>query len=307
MYVTHCRYFRGDGLLDPFREAIDIGAEAGVSVQISHFHSPVDGMGERMIGLIDEGRNRGVDVTFDQYPYPRRQHSPPLHDPALGPTPEARPSSWPASRTPEYGRKWADKVNPTWGGDMSEYIFSQIGSAKNKEWEGRSLEDLARAWDKVHSRHRLRLADRREPGRCIRGPHRQPRQHTHHPPAPRADGRQRRPAHGQQAHTPEPTAPSPYLRGQLVRDEGIVSLEDAIRKMTSIPAQRLGLDDRGILRNGMKADIVVFNPDTVQATATFEEPEQFPIGIYYVIVNGKLVIDQGDHTGALPGRALRHS
>ena len=89
-------------------------------------------------------------------------------------------------------------------------------------------------------------------------------------------------------------------------DEGVVSLEEAVRKMTSIPAQRLGLSDRGILRNGMKADIVVFNPNTVQATATFEEPEQLPIGIYYVVVNGKLVIDRGEHTGALPGRALRH-
>ena len=77
--------------------------------------------------------------------------------------------------------------------------------------------------------------------------------------------------------------------------------------MTALPAQRLGLKDRGILRDGMKADIVVFNPDTVRATATFEDPKQFPVGIDYVLGNGQPVIDGGVHTGAHPGRALRRS
>ena len=82
-------------------------------------------------------------------------------------------------------------------------------------------------------------------------------------------------------------------------------MEEAVRKMTALPAQRLGLQDRGILRDGMKADVVVFNPETVEAKATFDDPKQYPEGIHYVIVNGKLVIDNGIHTGALPGRALK--
>jgi N-acyl-D-aspartate/D-glutamate deacylase len=97
----------------------------------------------------------------------------------------------------------------------------------------------------------------------------------------------------------------PYILGQFVREEKLLRLEEAVRKMTAIPAQRLGLKDRGILRDGMKADVVVFDPDTVEARATFDEPKQYPQGIDYVVVNGKLVIDQGVHTGALPGRALR--
>ncbi len=97
----------------------------------------------------------------------------------------------------------------------------------------------------------------------------------------------------------------PFVLGQFVREENLLRLEDAVRKMTSIPAQRLGLRDRGILRDGMKADIVVFDPDRVEALATFEQPKQYPVGIDYVVVNGKLVVDQGEHTGALPGRALR--
>jgi N-acyl-D-aspartate/D-glutamate deacylase len=82
-------------------------------------------------------------------------------------------------------------------------------------------------------------------------------------------------------------------------------MEEAVRKMTALPAQRLGLQDRGILRDGMKADVVVFDPETVEAKATFDNPKQYPEGINYVIVNGKLVIDNGVHTGALPGRALK--
>jgi N-acyl-D-amino-acid deacylase len=97
----------------------------------------------------------------------------------------------------------------------------------------------------------------------------------------------------------------PYVLGQLVREEGLLRLEEAVRKMTSIPAQRLGLKDRGILRDGMKADLVLFDPHRVASNATFDEPRQYPEGIDYVMVNGKLVIDNGVHTGAAPGRALR--
>ena len=84
-----------------------------------------------------------------------------------------------------------------------------------------------------------------------------------------------------------------------------MSLPYAIRKMTSFPAQRLGLPGRGILRDGFKADLVIFDPGTVKSPATRRDPKQFPVGIEYVIVNGALVIDAGSHTGATPGRALR--
>ena len=97
----------------------------------------------------------------------------------------------------------------------------------------------------------------------------------------------------------------PHVLGQFTREEGLLRLEDAVRKTTSMSAQRLGLKDRGILRDGMKADVMGFDPDTIRANATFEEPKQYPDGISHVIVNGAPVPDNGAHTGELPGRALR--
>ncbi|HEU4921271.1 MAG TPA: amidohydrolase family protein, partial [Candidatus Limnocylindrales bacterium] len=97
----------------------------------------------------------------------------------------------------------------------------------------------------------------------------------------------------------------PRILGQFVRDEGILGLEEAIRRMTSAPAARLGLRDRGVLRDGTAADLVVFDPATVRSNATYEEPRRFPDGIEHVIVGGAIVVDGGRHTGATPGRALR--
>ncbi|MGZ6256202.1 MAG: amidohydrolase family protein, partial [Candidatus Limnocylindria bacterium] len=97
----------------------------------------------------------------------------------------------------------------------------------------------------------------------------------------------------------------PRILGQFVRDEQLLSLEEAVRKMTGAPAARLGLTDRGLLRDGFAADLVVFDPARVRSNATYDEPRRFPDGIEYVAVNGELVVDGGAQTDALPGRALR--
>ena len=89
-----------------------------------------------------------------------------------------------------------------------------------------------------------------------------------------------------------------------MRDEGVLTLEDAVRKMTSLPAQILGLRDRGQLTAGFAADVVVFDPDNVRETNSFENPKSYPEGIPYVLVNGVVVIDDGQHTRARPGQVL---
>jgi len=103
---------------------------------------------------------------------------------------------------------------------------------------------------------------------------------------------------------PRSYSTNPRVLGYYVRDQKVLTLEEAIRKMTSLPAQILGLRDRGQIREGFAADLVVFDPATVRETNSFERPKSYPAGIPYTIVNGTVVIDGGTHTGARPGRAL---
>jgi N-acyl-D-amino-acid deacylase len=274
-----------------------------VPVHISHYHNPVDGMGQQMIDLVDEGRNSGVDVTFDQYPYAAASTI--LHSLL----PYWVHAGGPAALLDRIGQQAVrdeigDSVEPMWGLTLDSYIFSNIASAKNKEWEGRSLVDLARSQGKrmVDAICDLLIEENLEVAFVAR---------TGNPDNIRTIARHSAQMVGSDGlltggqPNPRSYGTFPYVLGTLARDEGLFRLEEAVRKMTSIPAQRLGLADRGILRDGMKADVVMFDPERVQAQATFDNPKQYPLGIDYVLVNGKLVVDQGQHTGALPGRALR--
>jgi N-acyl-D-amino-acid deacylase len=106
---------------------------------------------------------------------------------------------------------------------------------------------------------------------------------------------------------PRAFASTARILGHYARDERLFSMEEAVRKMTSLPARRIGLQDRGLIRVGMKADLVAFDPATVRDTATFERPLAYPEGIPYVVVNGKIVLDNGKRTRERPGRPLSHS
>jgi N-acyl-D-aspartate/D-glutamate deacylase len=103
---------------------------------------------------------------------------------------------------------------------------------------------------------------------------------------------------------PRSYSTNPRVLGHYVREVKLLTLEDAVRKMTSLPAQILGLPDRGQVREGFAADLVVFDPAKVGETNSFEKPKSYPVGIPYTIVNGVVVIDNGKHTGARPGKAL---
>ena len=303
-YCTHSRYTLGDRLLDPFREALEIGRRAGAPVHISHYHSPVAGLGAQMTALVDDALNRGQDVTYDQYPYPAAStilHSLlPYWAHAGGPQ---------ALLTRLADRQVRDlmvrAVEPQWGGQtLDNYIFAHIASDRNKEWEGRSLEELAqhRGGRMVDAVCDLLLEETLQVAFVARtGNLENIREIAAHPAqmigtdAILTGGRP----------NPRTYGTYPYVLAQFVRGEGLFTLEEAVRKMTGAPAQRLGLPDRGVIRNGAKADLVLFNPQQVDTPATFDDPTQYPVGIDYVLVNGTPVIDGGRHTGALPGRALR--
>jgi N-acyl-D-amino-acid deacylase len=109
---------------------------------------------------------------------------------------------------------------------------------------------------------------------------------------------------GQRRPHPRSYGTFPRVLGRYVRDEKVLSLEEAVKKMASVTAERFGLTDRGMICEGAWADLVLFDPHTVTDRATFTDPHQYPVGIPYVIVNGVVVIDQGQHTGVLPGRVL---
>ena len=97
----------------------------------------------------------------------------------------------------------------------------------------------------------------------------------------------------------------PLVLSEIVREQGRLPLQEAVRKMTSYPALRVGISDRGLIKDGMKADLVVFDAEEIRAHATRRRPKEMSTGIEYVVVNGQVVIDGGEHTGALAGRALR--
>ncbi len=304
IYHTHVRYSLGDRYLDPFREALDIGRGSGVPVHITHFYHRTTSPGgaSRMLGLVEDARDEGLDVTFDSYPYnlsstrltillPQWTHDGGYDKlTAILADPQMR------SRL---RREMAPRAT-TW----QDMWLTNFKKPANHRFEGRSIAQVADMLDRdpidaicdLLVEEDLEVAYVSAGGNLATLP-----RFVSHPlsmvgsdalligdyPSPRTYGC------------------FPIILAEYVREERFLSLPDAIRKMTSFPAQRLGLPDRGLLRDGFKADVVVFDPRTVKTPATRTQPKQLPVGIDYVIVNGQIVIDQGKHTGVLAGRAIR--
>ena len=309
-YHTHVRYALGDRFLDPFREAIEIGRRGDGPVHLTHFYhrQTHPGRPEQLLALVDDARAGGMDVSFDSYPYEwastRLLIQLPQWVQAGGPmalkerladsTVRAR------LRTDLTARGAAYTGSAGWA-DLRLGAFTR---PENLRWESRSLAEVMQetGCDPVDTICDLLLSENLGVAQVTSGPWSETLPHfVRHPvgmvgtdstflgekPSPRTYGS------------------FPRILGQFVRDEQLLSLEEAVRKMTGAPAARLGLTERGLLRQGFWADLVVFDPDRVRSNATYDLPRQFPDGIEYVAVNGQLVVDRGVHTGALPGRALR--
>ena len=306
-YHTHTRAsLREKGLLAPWEEALEIGRRSDIPVHLTHYRQNFQGDGSHLdyIGLVEDARAEGMDVTFDCYPY---IYSSTRYIIAI--------PSWAQDGGPdrlrevltsadERQRLKQEMLSSPGSRNPSEGWLTNFRKPANKQYEGHSLCEVARmrGQDDLDAIFDLLLDE--DLGLCsVRegvNPQTLPA-FVAHPlsmvgsdaillgeyPSPRTYGC------------------FPVILAEFVRAEKHLRLPEAIRKMTSFPAQRLGLKTRGLLRDGMKADMVVFNPDTVKAPATRSNPKQFPLGIPYVIVNGKPVIDGGEHTGATPGRALR--
>ena len=305
IYTTHIRYDMGDGAFDGFKEAVKIGERSGVAVNISHFCclSTTRGRPDKLLQIIDEARASGVDISFDSYPYEYGttylvMPFIPLWAQHGGPYALLERLKSEAVRT-KMREEQAQNLE-AWSG---RHYISGVKSKKNKWCEGLTLRAIADKLGKdiMSTVCDLLVEENLEvTANLYCSDYRDDKVIMQHPvgmiisdavllggmPNPRNYGT------------------FPKVLRWLVREERLLTLEEAVRKMTSLPALRYSLSDRGILRDGMKADIVIFNPDTVRDMATLAKPKQYPVGIDYVFVNGTLVVEKGKHTGALKGEPL---
>ena len=322
IYITHQRSESGQ-LDQSMDEVFRIAREAKIPAEIWHFKTAYKANWGRMpaaLARLEASRAEGLDVTADIYPYTRASNGldaclplwvreggaekeiARLKDPALrerikrdmvDPSPGSWENQW-------YGSGGGDgvMVAEVLNDDLKKYegkTLTQIGAEMGKDPRD-ALMDLVIADD---ANTQCIIAIMREDDVRAALAHRLVAIGTDSG-AKAEDG----PLAGTKGH-PRGWGSFARILGKYVRDEKLLTLEDAIRKMTSRPAARVGLRDRGILRPGMAADVTVFDPATIHDVATFEDPNHYSVGVKYVAVNGTLVVSDGHITDARPGRPLR--
>jgi N-acyl-D-aspartate/D-glutamate deacylase len=284
LYATHMRN-EGPRLLDSVREAIEIGERAGLPVQISHHKAAgreAWGLVRESLQLIEEARARGLDVHADQYPY-------------------TAGSTVLAAVVQNQG------FRPRSGSGLGAVEPSSVviaSTASHPEWEGQSIEQLMASFD-LPAQEAAEHVLIEEPGATcvmhsmdeddVRTVMRHPTTMIGSDGIPTLGGK------------PHPRLYGTFARvlGRYARELGLFPLEEAVHRMTGLPAAKFGLEGRGGVREGAFADLVLFDPDTILDVGTFEDPNRHPAGIVHVLVNGTPVVRDGEHTGARPGRALR--
>jgi N-acyl-D-amino-acid deacylase len=314
LYATHLRS-EGDRLLEALTEAIRIGEEAGIRVQISHLKTAGDRNWRKLpdaLRLIREARERGADVAADRYPYTAASTDLDAILPAW---------AYEGGRAAELARL----KDPTTRARLTEEILAShprqdywervliasVRTEENRSLEGKTLAEAGALrgcppWEALYDL--LVEEDLQVMGIFFSMSEENLREILRQPYLMiGSDSSARAPDGPTRQGKPHPRAFGTYPRvlGRFVRNERLLPLEPAVAMMTSRPAVRLGLDDRGVLREGAHADLVVFNPEAVRDRATYEDPYQAPEGILHVFVNGTAVVREGTPTSARPGRVLR--
>jgi len=320
IYSTHMRS-ESDAVLEAIDEALRIGREAHVPVEIWHIKVAGKNNWGRMpevVARINAARAAGADVTADTYAYTAGFNSFSAFVPAWahdgGDAKMVERLQDPATR--ERIRK--DMLTPSkdWENEWQEIpgpdavMIGVVQNPKLLPLQGKRLSEIAKLWNKdpidalfdfliedpstgvaifIMSQPDVTLA-LQQPWVAIDND---------------SSGTSPEGILGQEHPHPRAYGTFPRILRKYVREEKALTLEDAIRKMSALPAQRLRLTDRGVLKAGMWADVVIFDPATVRDLATFDNPNQLSEGMDYVLVNGVPVIDQGKMTGALPGKVLR--
>jgi N-acyl-D-amino-acid deacylase len=321
VYDTH---IRGEGktLMNSLLEAISIGKEAKIPVQISHHKaatSSIWGSSSESLALLVENRKKNVDITVDQYPYKAGSTSlatclPPwAHEGGLQRLLDRL-------KDPSLRKKMRkDIINglPRWenfAGELGwENVYvTRVKTDQNIPLQGKNLLEIKKIRgdpDPYTSLFNLLLEEEGAASMVIFAMDENDIQRIlkHHLQMVGTDSGANATSGIMMRGKPHPRGFGTYpkILGHYVRDSGILTLEEAIRKMTSFPSQRFGLFNRGLIKPGMYADIVIFNPKTVIDLATYQKPHQLPKGIEYVIVNGELTVSEAKPLSSLPGKTLR--
>ena len=314
IYISHMRD-EASAIGDSVRETIEIGEKGGLPTQVTH-HKIIGkanwGKSVDTLKLIDEARARGVDATIDQYPYTASSTS---IQAALMPSyalEGGRAAVLKRLQTPSMRNELAKEtarliLEERGGGDPQNVQIARC------DWDhsldGKRLGDVtkARGADPTIDNAADTALWIVEQGGCSGIFHaidEDDLQRILKHPATMIGSDGEVPIFGQA--NPHPRSYGTFVRvlGRYVRDLKVITIEDAVRKMSSFPAQRIGLADRGVLRVGMKADIAIFDPATVRDMATFDKPHQYAEGVSQVIVNGQVAFENGKMTAARPGRVL---
>ena len=312
-YGTHVGS-EGYRLMEEVEKAVRVGGASGLPVHIYHLKvRGKDNWGRvnEAIEMIEAARSRGTDVTANQYPYTAMQH--PWH--RLFPAwVQDAPRAETIARFNDPSFRQQVRKDPEFGQYVNEHggwegiVASRLRNPELQQFEGRTIAEIARLRgqpDPTETCFDLIAAE----GAFIPGVHHTMSEEDVKTVMRRSwvsiasDGSALNESTPGVPH-PRSFGTNPRVLGRYVREERVLTLEDAVRKMTSLPAQVMGLKDRGLLREGYWGDIVVFDPNTVADTATYERPHQYPVGVPFVLVNGVVVIDNGRHTGARPGNIV---
>jgi len=317
VYASHIRNEGDDehgGVFAAIAEAIEIGRQAQMPVEISHFkisNKKLWGQSTRTIGLVEKARAEGLDVTVDQYPYTAsstnlgvllpswahaggtEERNKRLNDPATRAKIAAEMRKSIRNRNGRKRLDYAFVASCRWDPSLEGKNISQINREKGRKGKlDAEIQTVLDMVEKGGAQMVYHSMDERDVLRILQFPY----------SMVASDGGIQQMDRG----VPHPRSYGTNARvlGLYVRDKNALRLEEAIRKMTSLPAQRFRLTDRGLIRPGMWADIVVFDPAKVADRATFTKPHAYAEGFHFVLVNGEVVIADGKHTGSRPGAIL---
>ncbi|HEX9186111.1 MAG TPA: D-aminoacylase [Vicinamibacteria bacterium] len=315
IHVSHVRD-EARGVLESVRETIAIGEEGRLPTQVTH-HKLIGraswGRSRETLRLVEEARRRGVDATIDAYPYTASSTS---LSAALLPA-WALEGGSDALRgrlsSPQTRARVREVVmgkirDERGGGDPDNIRIAACGF--DPSLEGKTLADVLKGRAKEPTVENaadlaIEIVERGGASGVFHAIAEEDVERILASPFTMVASDGEVPVFGRGAPHPRSYGTFARVLGVYVREKGLLSLEDAVQKMTSRPAARMGIPDRGLLRPGLKADLVVFDPATIRDTATFEEPHRYAEGVSLVVVNGTVVLDGSQLTGARPGRVLR--